>query len=222
MHGQLHRLPSLASQCRTVVRQRLLATGGHRSLYERVPRLPLPPRLQRFLLFDVEEPQQQLVPCYMKSVTNFSPFKLHPRGTANGQRLVCPIFLSTLFTFQSGEIVRSCPAVCRSIIVILQEKTLAIKFHRISVNTIIFLSPSLVSLYRLGIHLAVKPYHVDDPSFLHTIIRPFVISFMAGRLCRGIFDNQLVSIAFNQNFSNRVTSQKPRLILPSTWFMTCV
>jgi hypothetical protein len=63
---QLYQLPSLAKQCRTIIRKCLLTQNDYRSLYILVPLLPVPEPHKRFLLFDEELPSDKSVPCFMK------------------------------------------------------------------------------------------------------------------------------------------------------------
>lgn len=64
---QWYNPPSLAKQCRLVIRQHLLRRHNYRSLFLLAPRLPIPPVLQKFLLFDQDVPQEETTPCFMKS-----------------------------------------------------------------------------------------------------------------------------------------------------------
>jgi hypothetical protein len=50
LQNQLYNPPSLAKQCRLVIRLHLLQKFNYRSLFLLVPRLPLPVLIQRFLL----------------------------------------------------------------------------------------------------------------------------------------------------------------------------
>ena len=50
LQNQLYNPPSLAKQCRLVIRMHLLHKFNYRSLFLLVPRLPLPVLIQRFLL----------------------------------------------------------------------------------------------------------------------------------------------------------------------------
>jgi len=58
--------PSLAKICRTVVRRHLLLQCNYRSLFLSVYKLPLPIFLQKFILFDQNLPQEEIIPCFMK------------------------------------------------------------------------------------------------------------------------------------------------------------
>ena len=59
--------PSLARQCRSVIRRHLLIQFSYRSLFLFVYKLPLPVFLQKFILFDQDLPQEDVIPCFMKN-----------------------------------------------------------------------------------------------------------------------------------------------------------
>lgn len=69
LQQQWYNPPSLAKQCRLVIRQYLLKRFDHQSLFLLVPRLKLPKVMQRFLLLDQQLPQEESVPCFMKSAS---------------------------------------------------------------------------------------------------------------------------------------------------------
>lgn len=65
LQKQWYNPPSLAKQCRLVIRLHLLQKFNYRSLFLLVPRLPLPTVIQRFLLV-------------IKTLFNFSFYWVHP------------------------------------------------------------------------------------------------------------------------------------------------
>ncbi|KZS17651.1 Ankyrin repeat and SOCS box protein 11 [Daphnia magna] len=69
LQKQWYNPPSLAKQCRLVIRLHLLQKFNYRSLFLLVPRLPLPTVIQRFLLLDQELPDEETTPCFMKDIS---------------------------------------------------------------------------------------------------------------------------------------------------------
>jgi len=69
LQNQWYNPVSLAAQCRLVIRTHLLKISGNRSLFLRVPSLPLPARLIRFLLLEQQPPQEETIPCFMKNTS---------------------------------------------------------------------------------------------------------------------------------------------------------
>lgn len=67
LEAQLYNPPSLTKQCRLLIRGKLLKQSNHLSLFNLVPQLRLPPIIEKFILFNQDLPQDELVPCFMKN-----------------------------------------------------------------------------------------------------------------------------------------------------------
>lgn len=94
LQQQWYNPPTLAKQCRLVIRLHLLRRFNYRSLFLLVPRLPVPALIQRFILvntirmpfntllpghhmltffsivsqLDQEQPDEETTPCFMKEM----------------------------------------------------------------------------------------------------------------------------------------------------------
>lgn len=67
---QLYTPPSLMRHCRLAIRQHLLNFSGYKSLYTTIPLTPLPERLRKFLLYNIELPEEDEIPCFMKDLNH--------------------------------------------------------------------------------------------------------------------------------------------------------